>query len=177
MTANGPSSGPTEDSLGRCVSCKERAPFHRPFCPLLSVSLPEKVGGPYSDDRAALRREIMRLRRQAAGSSSTTTGSAACRTWSVTVSWTSGCLRVTLAKSDSTSRPARSGSGTDGGRTSDSSKSSTGAGSITGTDPDAERLQIADRLLPILTNLMAIGRISKNDVRRISNAIWTRETP
>lgn len=61
--------------------------------------------------------------RQEGGSSSTTLGEGACRSWCVTVLWSSGCLAVTLVKSGSISALRTSLLGPDGFKTLDSLRS------------------------------------------------------
>lgn len=182
MTAHGPSSDPTGGSRYQCVYCGGRPPFHHPSCRLHHAYLTGNPGGPLTADSQESEHSTEEAAERRDAGSSCRTGTTASRSWSVTVSWTSGCLRVTLAKSDSTSPPARSGSGTVGIRTSGSSKSWIAEDAFTGTAPDAESQlkRIVDRLIPVLTDLRGAGRISRNDMMRIANAVISpdkKETP
>lgn len=120
-----------------CVWCKQPRESHNPWCPTPPAFLSENPEAVLIESSQGQAREILRVPLAEGGSFLIRRGGEDLRSWWLTASFVSGCLVLTLEPSESGSNDTTSASGTATGKTSDSSKSSTGEGRVIGLSREA----------------------------------------
>jgi hypothetical protein len=133
MTGRSHSTDPLVLDGQLCPWCFGLLASHSPFEASRHALRLARAAQRWTDARAGAARETPAAAQADAGSSSTRRGAGASRSWSVTGSSGSVCRRLRRARSDSFWESVRSARGMGTGRTSGSSKSSTGEDVTTGT--------------------------------------------
>ena len=133
MTVHWRYTAPHDPVPRRCELCSEPVTSRQAYGGSPHVCLGGRVVVLSTESSLESARETGRPPLRGDGSSSTTTGSTRSRGWSVTASSGSVCRRLRRKRSGSISTPEKSQRGTDSGRTSDSSRSSSAVDATIGT--------------------------------------------